>query len=336
MADVMSHIKDAYYFEVPKFLARPHYKNLDEVPEFLIKSSPPGTTLEQFEAGMSGKVLIPQPFGTLKNLYQAESGFAISKFMVLELVAALLMAAVFIWLARKCAHGDTPKGKVWNLFEAMLVFIRDEVARPAIGGGHDKHDQAHAHDSHAQHQPHAHSKPPANEADRFLPLLWTMFFFILFSNLIGLLPWAGSATGALATTGAMAGVTFLAVLISGMIKLGPIGFWKAQVPHIDLPLPLAVVLIPMIFLIEVLGLFIKHTILAVRLLANMMAGHLVLAVVVGFISASAGSYAFWGVMPASILGAVALSLLELFVAFLQAYIFTFLSALFIGMAVHPH
>jgi F-type H+-transporting ATPase subunit a len=77
-------------------------------------------------------------------------------------------------------------------------------------------------------------------------------------------------------------------------------------------------------------------VLAIRLLANMMAGHLVLAVLVGFVVMTAGQVAFWGVMPASVLGATALSLLELFVAFLQAYIFTFLSALFIGMAVHPH
>ena len=81
---------------------------------------------------------------------------------------------------------------------------------------------------------------------------------------------------------------------------------------------------------------IKHFVLAVRLLANMMAGHVVLAVLVGFIGATAGSAAWFGVTPASVLGATALSLLELFVAFLQAYIFTFLSALFIGAAVHPH
>ena len=74
----------------------------------------------------------------------------------------------------------------------------------------------------------------------------------------------------------------------------------------------------------------------IRLLANMMAGHVVLAVMVAFIGASAGTLAFWGVMPASLLGSVALSLLELFVAFLQAYIFAFLAGLFMGMAVHPH
>jgi F-type H+-transporting ATPase subunit a len=98
------------------------------------------------------------------------------------------------------------------------------------------------------------------------------------------------------------------------------------------------------FLIEVIGLVIMHFVLAVRLMANMFAGHLVLAVLVAFVAAIAAhpsvtSYAspmFVGVSLSSILGATALSLLELFVAFLQAYIFTFLSALFIGMAVHPH
>jgi F-type H+-transporting ATPase subunit a len=90
-----------------------------------------------------------------------------------------------------------------------------------------------------------------------------------------------------------------------------------------------------IFVLEVVGLLIRHGVLAVRLLANMFAGHLVLAVILAFIGIVEGAI-WWGVMPASILGAVALSLLELFVAFLQAYVFTYLSALFIGMAVHPH
>jgi F-type H+-transporting ATPase subunit a len=304
MADVISHIQDSYYFEVPKFLWRPGYLSLEEVPEFL-REAHPDATLAEFEEAMAGKVLVPQPFGAkLKNLYEKESGFALSKFMVMELVAAILLIAIFVPLARRIRPGDSPRGRGWNLFEAFLMFFRDQVAKPAIG----EHD-----------------------ADRFLPLLWTMFFFILACNLLGLVPWAGSATGALATTGAMAAVTFATVIIAGMKKLGLLGFWKAQVPH---GVPLA--LVPLIFPIEILGLVIKHTILAVRLLANMMAGHLVLAVVVGFIAASAGSVAFWGVMPASVLGATALSLLELFVAFLQAYIFTFLSALFIGMAVHPH
>ena len=104
----------------------------------------------------------------------------------------------------------------------------------------------------------------------------------------------------------------------------------------DLPLVLAIFLKPMILLIELLGLGIKHFVLSVRLFANMFAGHLILAVIIGFIAETAHLAIWYGVMPAAVFGAVALNMLELFVAFLQAYIFAFLSALFIGMAVHQH
>ena len=92
----------------------------------------------------------------------------------------------------------------------------------------------------------------------------------------------------------------------------------------------------MILFIEIFGLFIKHTILAVRLLANMFAGHIVLIVIIAFIADFAASIFWPGVMLASVLGGVALCILELLVAFIQAYIFAFLTALFIGMAVHQH
>jgi F-type H+-transporting ATPase subunit a len=176
----------------------------------------------------------------------------------------------------------------------------------------------------------------SHDVDRFVPLVWSVFFFVLGCNLMGMLPWMGSPTAAFAVTAALAFVTFLVVIGSGMVKLGAIGFWKAQVPHMDLPKPVAIFLVPMIFVIEVMGLLIKHFVLAVRLLANMIGGHVVLAVLLAFIALTGGSTLFWGVMPASVLGATALSLLELLVAFIQAYIFAFLTALFIGMAVHPH
>jgi len=159
---------------------------------------------------------------------------------------------------------------------------------------------------------------------------------VLGCNLMGMLPWMGSPTGALGTTAALALVTFATVVGSGMAKLGVVGFWKAQVPHMDVPKPVAIFLIPMIFVIEIMGLLIKHFVLAVRLLANMLGGHVVLAVLLAFIAVTWGSYIRWGVMPASVLGATAISLLELLVAFIQAYIFAFLTSLFIGMAVHPH
>ena len=104
----------------------------------------------------------------------------------------------------------------------------------------------------------------------------------------------------------------------------------------EMPFALKIFMIPMIFVIEVIGIFIKHGVLAIRLLANMLAGHLVLAVILAFIAATAETVLYWGVTPLSVMGSVALSLLELLVAFIQAYVFTFLSALFIGMAAHPH
>ena len=142
-------------------------------------------------------------------------GFQVTKFMVLELVAAALMLLVFLTLARRIRGGGPPKGLFWNFFEVMLVFIRDEVARPSIG----KHD-----------------------ADKFLPFLWNIFFFILFCNLLGILPWAGSPTGALTVTAALAGITFCAVVGTGMQKFGVGGFFKSLVPHMELPKAIAILL----------------------------------------------------------------------------------------------
>jgi len=128
-------------------------------------------------------------------------------------------------------------------------------------------------------------------------------------------------------------------VVAGMKQFGPLGFFANQVPSMDLPLPLAILLKPMIFAIEMLGLFIKHLILAVRLLANMVAGHLVLLGIMGLISAAAvgPSAGLWATVTGiSVVSSTLFSVLELFVAFLQAYIFTFLSALFIGASVHQH
>jgi F-type H+-transporting ATPase subunit a len=295
-SELFKHVEDATYFHVPR-------------------------ALTSHEA--HGHIEIPQPFKLDKPLIEMHTGnaliddtikpmdFTLTKFMVLEVAIALIISLLFIGLAAHIKGGKLARGKVWNLLEVFLLYIRNHVARPCIGD---------------------------HDADRFVPFLWTMFFFVLGCNLMGMIPWMGSPTGALATTAALAMTTFLVVVGAGSMQLGVVGFWKAQVPHMDLPKPIAVLLIPLIFVIEVLGLFIKHGVLAVRLLANMMAGHVVLAVILAFIGASAvAGQAIWGgVTVASVLGATALSLLELFVAFLQAYIFTFLSALFIGAAVHPH
>ena len=232
-------------------------------------------------------------------------GWGISKFMLMEIVAALLCVLVFIPMARRLRGGRVPAGRFWNLFEAILVFIRNTIARPVIG----EHD-----------------------ADRFLPYLWTAFFFILFNNLLGMVPFGAAATASYETTGALALCTFLAVHGSGMIKMGPVGYLKSMVPHVP------IMLWPLIFVIELIGHLAKSFALCVRLFANLYGGHMVATVMLAFIVLLANTHSswFWVVAPGSVIGVILFSLLDLFVAFLQAYIFTFLSAVFIGMAVHPH
>lgn len=267
--------------------------------------------IEAYNSQLDGKILIPQPFGELRNLYQSESGFAISKFMIVEFVVAILIAAFFIFVAARLRKGGAPRGKFLNAMEAMLLYMRDEIARPAIG----------AHDAH-----------------RFVPLLWTIFFFVLGCNLMGMVPWVGAPTGSFAVTLTMAAVILLTTLASGMIKLGPVGFWKNQVPSMGLWWPLALILVPMIFVLEVGGMLIRHGVLGVRLLANMVAGHLVLLGVLALaFSVQGAASEMWELTAViAILASTAFSLLELFVCFLQAYVFTFLSALFIGAAIHRH
>jgi F-type H+-transporting ATPase subunit a len=239
-------------------------------------------------------------------------GFQITRFMVMELIVALLMIVILIPVVRHIARNAVSRGWFMNMFEAVLLFIRDEVARPSIGG---------------------------HGADRFLPYLWTAFFFVLFSNLLGMIPGGASTTGNVNVTGVLALLTFATVVGAGMRESGVVGFWLAIVPHLDVPKLMKPFLWGLMFFIEVVGLLIRHSVLAIRLFANMFAGHMVLSVILGFIlmaEAASQRWLFYLVMPSSIAGVVALSFLELLVAFLQAYIFTFLSAMFIGAAIHPH
>jgi len=263
----------------------------------------------EYNSQLHGKILIPQPFGQLKNNYEPDSGFCISKFMILLLVVALAMILAFKKLAKLVQNGRPAKGKLWNMLESFLLFIRDEIARPAIG---------------------------KKDGDKFVPLLWTIFLFVLGCNLLGMIPWVGAPTGSFSVTMGLALVTFATVLVAGSIRFGVIGFWKNQVPSMGLPLPLAIPIVPMLFAIEVLGLFIKHAVLGVRLVANMVAGHLVLLAIMGLAVAAAQSSSWPITAGISVVGSALFSCLELFVAFLQAYVFTFLSALFIGSAVHHH
>jgi F-type H+-transporting ATPase subunit a len=336
------HLKDCYFFEVPKAMWRHGWQTLDDVPKFLRDGHPEVTDVAVFKEALDGKILIPQPFAELESLYAVKSGFGISKYMILEVVLAAFLLLLFSRLAAKLRTGEPAKGRLANLLEAMILFVRDQIARPAIDS-HDHHeshghDDAHGHDAGHEHAAPAHAVLEKHDGDRFVPLLLTLFFFVLGCNLLGMVPWAGSPTAAFAVTLSLAGVTLLTVVVAGMRKFGFLGFFGNQVPSMDLPLPLAIILKPLIFLIEMAGLLIKHGILAVRLLANMVAGHLVLLGIMGLISAAATySMGLWATVTGiSVVSCTLFSVLELFVAFLQAYIFTFLSALFIGAAVHQH
>ncbi|MES2790009.1 MAG: F0F1 ATP synthase subunit A [Planctomycetota bacterium] len=311
-SDVFHHIRDATHFELPGFLGG----NSAELPAFDILG------------------------------YH----FQVTKFMVLQVVAGLLTLIIFWGLSRHVRSGRPARGRFWNFWEMLAVAIRDDVARPAIGTGHH-HEEVSLGDGHVDHhdhgdyEPHGHGHGLADTgghpADQYLPYIWSCFFYVLFCNLLGALPWLGSATGHLAVTVALAVSTLIYVIKSGSQKLGVLGYWKALIPTMDLPGTMALFLKPMIWVIELVGLLIKHGVLAVRLFANIMAGHTVIAVILGYIALAAGHdfpypVLYWLIMPASIFGQLGIGMLELFVAFLQAYVFAFLAALFIGAAVHPH
>jgi len=279
---LFAHVQDANFIELPKFM---------------------GKTFTDDHGHEHVGVKVPN----LTGLPYGKGGF--TKFMGLILVAAIVLTLIFSWLGSRVKTGKKPRGRIWNLLEFFVTFIRDEIAVPAMG---------------------------AKDAKRFLPFLLTLFFFILTLNLFGMIPFLGSATGALAVTAALALVTFGVTVGSGIKKMGFAGFLKAQVPSMDLPGALGAVLVPAIWCIEIFGLFVKHAVLAIRLFANMLAGHLVLAIFMAFIGVASVSGLYYLVTPVGLLASLAFSLLEFGVAFLQAYVFTFLASLFIGAAQHAH
>lgn len=245
----------------------------------------------------------------------------ITKFMVLQLVAFGLILAIFVPACRRIARGDLPKGRLANGVEALLLFIRDQVAIPTLG----EHDYK-----------------------RFLPFLWSTFVFILVVNLLGMIPFMGSATASIAVTGVLALVAFVVIHYNGIKAAhGFGGYVKTFQVHIDRDSGMMKILAPIIelgvFCLEVMGAFIRGIVLAVRLFANMMAGHTTLFVMLSFISLigvavdkqQAHEALFWIITPASVIAVALLSVLELFVACLQAFVFVFLTSTFLGMAMHP-
>ena len=220
---------------------------------------------------------------------------AITRHVVMMWVAAAFLLWVLTSTTRR--RGLVPSGLA-NLLESVVVFIRDEIAVPNIG---------------------------AKEAGRFLPFLFTVFFFILTCNLLGLVPYGATATGNVSVTAGLAVCAFLVIQLGGILHNGFLGYFKGLVPH-GLPLPITLLMIP----IELIGLIAKPFALCIRLFANMTAGHVIILALLGLIF----MFKSYAVAPVSVAFALAIYLLEIFVALVQAYIFTMLSAVFIGMAVH--
>ena len=231
-------------------------------------------------------------------------GFGLTKYSILMLIAAGIILAIYLPLAKKIQTGDAPRGTWWNLFESILTFIRDDIAKPYIG----------------------------KEADRYVPYLWTVFLFVLTCNLLGMFPFMGSPTASFATTSVLAMGAYIAISAASIMRFGFKAHMLSFAPHMDMPLAMKLPIWIMLWPIEFFGLMLKCFVLAVRLFANMFAGHMVLATILLFIPAASilGNELFWPITVASVLGVLALSMLELFVALLQAYLFVFLTALFLG------
>jgi F-type H+-transporting ATPase subunit a len=227
------------------------------------------------------------------ELFGLDINMSISKHVLIMFVAAGLLLLMGIVIRKKLAL--IPKGFV-SFIEAFVIFIRDEIAIPTMG----KHAAA-----------------------SYVPYLCTTFFFILICNLLGLVPYSTTATGNISVTAGLALMAFFTIQFAGMKKMGVFGYFGHLVPS-GVPWWLS----PVMVVVELMGMFAKPFALCVRLFANMVAGHVVILSLIGliFVMGVAAS-------PVSVGFGVFMYVLEILVAFLQAYIFTMLTSLFIGLLV---
>jgi F-type H+-transporting ATPase subunit a len=239
------------------------------------------------------------PFGQeihLPTLHLFGYDLKVTKYVVMMWIASAILLLV-AWLATR-RRTLVPRG-VHNVMEAVVVFVRDDLARKNIG----------------------------HEGDRYVSYLLSTFAFILTCNLLGLVPYASTATGNIGVTAGLAILAFVMIQIGGMREHGVVGHFRNLVPH-GLPLWLLPIMIP----VELASMFTKPFALCIRLFANMTAGH------VAILSFFSLVFILKSVLVGAFLSvplALFISGIEVLVAFLQAYIFTMLTSLFIGMSVHP-
>ncbi len=233
-------------------------------------------------------------------------------------VVFMFIAAVLVFLTMRVAgqklqqqraNENAPKGFA-NAIEAMVLFVRNDIAIANIGP----------------------------DGVKFAPLIMTLFFFILYMNLLGLIPHGATATGNLAVTAGLAVISVLVIEISGFLKLGPGGYMRTIVPKVPGLTGAGAVAISIFMApVEILGKLVKPFALCVRLFGNMTAGHFVILSLLGIIFLF-GHLPFWnfaiGIITAALV--LAIMMLELFVGLLQAYVFALLTAVFIGLMQHEH
>lgn len=250
--------------------------------------------------------LLELPFGPAifdTNPVKEGTQIALFNLQIFQLAAVLLVLWCFMGVPRylRTGKGDA----ISRMLAGFAMWIRDEIVYPEMG---------------------------KERGRKFLPYFLCIFFFILFMNLMGLVPSSVTPTASIFVTAGLALTTLVAMLVCGMAVQGPVAFWKNLVPHV----PLA--LWPLMFLVELIGLMVKPFALMIRLFANMTGGHMVVLSFMGLIFFMAEKWGASGGYGASVLGvgfAVFIMIIEAFVALLQAFIFTQLSVMFISASVHP-
>lgn len=243
------------------------------------------------------------PFGEIHlpvfppiHIFGMSIDMSITKHVVMMWLVAVIVFTVMKIVARSYRKSTIP-GRFASAVEMVIIFIRDDVVVPAIG----------------------------EKGKRYLPYFLTLFFFILVSNFFELVPYASTPSGDISFTAALAVIAFFVVQISGIRNNGFFRYFKGLVPP-NIP----IFAIPIIAIVEVMGLFTKPFALCVRLFANLLAGDIAIYSFIGLI------FVFGTILaaPLAIGFALFIEILEVLVAFIQAYIFTTLTALFVGMAIH--
>ena len=254
--------------------------------------------------GASSDVLFAVPLpGFLKAFENHPQGLAFTNLQLFQIAAILL---IFLCLSGVPRYLRTGQGDgVTKLFAGFVLWLRDDVVYPVMGkeGG-----------------------------NRWLPYFIAIFFFILFMNVMGLLPYSATPTASIFVTFALAALTLLCMLAFGIKEQGPVGYFKNLVPHV----PIAIW--PIMFVVELLGMFIKPAALMIRLFATMMGGHMAVLTFIGlilFLGSTMSVAVGYAVSPVAVGFAVFIMIIEVFVALLQAFIFTQLSVIFIQSAIHP-